>query len=76
MRVKTREHVSFRGNYDRDMVAEVSSITKVIQHDKCWLSVDDMAFEMNPEDADKFVSEAFHNGVLDLSSYKITSIPW
>lgn len=76
MRVKTREHVSFRGNYDRDMVAEVSSITKVIQYDKCWLSVDDMAFEMNPEDADKFVSEAFHNGVLDLSSYKITSIPW
>lgn len=76
MRVKTRQHVSFRGNYDRDVVMEVSNITKEIQHDKCWLSVDDMEFEMNSEEADKLISEAFQNGVLDLSDYKITSIPW
>lgn len=76
MRVKIREHVSFRGNYDRDVVVEVSNITKAIQDNKCWLTADDMAFEMNSEEADKFVSEAFHNGVLDLSSYKTTSIPW
>lgn len=76
MRVKTREHVSFRGNYDRDVVSEVSSITKVIQHDKCWIAADDMAFEMSQEEADKLIIEVFQNGVLDLSSYKITSIPW
>lgn len=76
MRVKTREHVSFRGNYDRDVVVEVSNITKVIQHDKCWLTADDMAFEMNSKEADKLINEAFQSGVLDLSACKITSIPW
>lgn len=76
MRVKIREHVSFRGIYDRDVVVEVSNITKNIQHDECWLTADDMAFKMNLEEADKLISEAFQSGVLDLSSYKITSIPW
>lgn len=76
MRVKIKKHVSFRGVYDTHEIIEASSITKSIQHDKCWLNVDDRGFEMEEIQADNMIDEVFRYGTLDLSEYEETSIPW
>ena len=75
MRVKIKKHNSFRSNYDYCEVIEAKKINKEIQFDKCWLCVDNYAFEMVEEEADRLVEIVFSEGKLDLTGYKITSIP-
>lgn len=76
MRVKIKNHVSFRGIYDTFKIVEAACVTKNVQHDKCWLNVDGEGFEMQEDEADKMIEEVFKTGVLDLSNYIKTNIPW
>lgn len=68
MRVKIREHIStYEKNYDRYRILESSSVTKNFIKGKCWIVVDQMAFETENQEADAAIKEVFQTGMLDLS---------
>ena len=76
MRVAVKKHSDFRANYDYTEIIEAESVKKELQDDECWLSVDGKGFKMSEGQADLLVNEVFKTGILDLTEYKETRIPW
>ena len=76
MRVKVKGHSSFRASYDYIEIIEAASIKKEIQSDTCWLKVDELSFEMQESKADELVEVAYEKGILDMTGYKTSKIPW
>ncbi len=76
MRVKVKGHSNFRAIYDYIQVIEAASIRKEIQSDTCWLRIDSLAFKIPESKADELVEVAYEKGILDLTDYETSQIPW
>lgn len=76
MRVKVKGHSNFRAKYDYIEIIEATSIKKEIQSDTCWLKVDGLAFKMQESKADELVEIAYEKGILDMTDYETSQIPW